>query len=97
MKFNPIDDKIVVKLLEEEKKTSGGIFITNTEQSQPYTAEVLAVGQGGRTKNGQLIPMTVKTGDIVMFTKGLGQKVKLDGEDYVVLIESDLLGIVEKE
>lgn len=94
--FRPLHDRILARRLESEEKTAGGIIIPDTAKEKPIQAEVLAVGPGARDDAGRLIAMDVKVGDVVMFTKWGGTEVKIDGEELLVLKESDVIGIVEK-
>lgn len=93
----PLHDRLLARRLEGEEKTAGGIIIPDTAKEKPVQAEVLAVGPGSRDDAGRLIPMEVKVGDIVLFTKWGGTEVKIDGEDLLVLKESDVIGIVDKK
>ena len=94
MKLVPLEDRVVVKLLEREDKTSSGIVLPDTAQEKPTKAKVIAVGPGKYDDNGKLIPMPVTEGDIVLFGKYSGTEVKLDGEEYLVLRASDIIGIL---
>lgn len=96
MKFRPLHDRVVVKRVEQEEKTKGGIIIPDTAKEKPQEGEVIAVGPGGRNEDGELIPLDVKTGDRVLFGKWSGTEVKIDGEDLLIMKESDLLGVIEK-
>ena len=95
MKFRPLADRIVVKRIDAEEKTSGGIIIPDTAKEKPQEGEVLAVGPGARDESGKLIALDVKVGDRVLFGKWSGTEVKLDGEDLLIMKESDVMGIVE--
>jgi len=95
--LRPLHDRLLARRLDAEEKTAGGIIIPDTAKEKPIQAEVLAVGPGARDDAGRLIPMEVKVGDTVMFTKWGGTEVKIDGEDLIVLKESDVIGIVEKK
>lgn len=92
----PLHDRVIARRIDAEEKTAGGIIIPDTAKEKPIQAEVIAVGPGVRDDAGRLIPMEVKIGDIVLFTKWGGTEVKIDGEDLLVLKESDIIGIVEK-
>lgn len=92
----PLHDRVLARRIDAEEKTAGGIIIPDTAKEKPIQAEVVAVGPGSRDDAGRLIPMEVKVGDIVLFTKWGGTEVKIDGEDLLVLKESDILGIVDK-
>jgi chaperonin GroES len=95
MKFRPLADRIVVKRIDAEEKTSGGIIIPDTAKEKPQEGEVLAVGPGARDDSGKLIALDVKVGDRVLFGKWSGTEVKLDGDDLLIMKESDVMGIVE--
>jgi chaperonin GroES len=93
--FRPLHDRVVLRRLTAEEKTAGGIIIPDTAQEKPTEAEVVAVGPGARNEQGQIVPLEVKPGDKVLFGKWSGTEVKLDGEDLLILKESDILGIVQ--
>ena len=95
MKFRPLHDRVVVRRLEAEEKTAGGIIIPDTAKEKPMEGEVIAVGPGARDEAGKLIPIDVKPGDRVLFGKWSGTEVKLDGEDLIIMKESDIMGIIE--
>jgi len=95
MKFKPLHDRIVVKRLETDQKTAGGIIIPDTAKEKPSEGEVLSVGPGEMDENGKLKPMGVKAGDKVLFGKWSGTEVKLDGQDLLIMKESDIMGILE--
>jgi chaperonin GroES len=95
MKLRPLQDRILIRRVEPEAKTSGGIFIPDTAQEKPMEGEVVAVGPGARDENGRLHPLDVKSGDRVLFGKWSGTEVKLDGEDLMIMKESDVMGIVD--
>jgi chaperonin GroES len=95
MKFRPLHDRVLVRRVEEEDKTAGGIIIPDTAKEKPMQGEVIAVGPGARDEKGQLVPLEVRTGDRVLFGKWSGTEVKIDGQDLVIMKESDILGIVE--
>ena len=95
MKFRPLLDRVVVKRVEQDTKTTGGIIIPDTVQEKPMQGDVVAVGPGARDDAGKVVPLDVKSGDRVLFGKWLGSEVKLDGEDLLVIKESDILGILE--
>ena len=95
MKLNPLSNRVVIKFVEAEEKTQGGIFLTAAAQEKPQVAEVIAIGPGKVTDNGALAPMTVKIGDKVIASKYAGTAVKLDGIEYTLLSEDDILAIVE--
>lgn len=94
--IRPLHDRVIARRLEGEEKTAGGIIIPDTAKEKPIQAEILACGPGARDDAGRLVPMEVKVGDIVLFTKWGGTEVKIDGEDLLVLKESDIIGIVDK-
>lgn len=95
MKFVPLYDRVLLKRVDEVSKTSGGIIIPDTAKEKPSEAIVEAVGTGGRTEDGKLIPMSVKIGDRVLFAKWSGTEVKLDGETRLIIKEAEILGIIE--
>ena len=94
-KFRPLHDRVVVRRIEADEKTKGGIIIPDTAREKPSEGEIIAVGPGGRDENGKLTPMGVKAGDRVLFGKWSGTEVKLDGEDLLIMKESDIMGIIE--
>ncbi|MCB8840522.1 co-chaperone GroES [Aurantimonas sp. VKM B-3413] len=96
MKFRPLHDRVVLRRIDAEAKSSGGILIPDTAQKKPQQGEVLAVGPGSRNEAGALVPVDAKAGDIVLFGQWSGTEVKLDGEDLLIMKESDLMGIVEQ-
>jgi chaperonin GroES len=95
MQFRPLHDRVVVKRIEEDKKSKGGIIIPDTAQEKPMQGEIIAVGPGGRDETGKLIPLDVKAGDIVLFGKWSGTEVKIDGTEYLIMKESDIMGVLE--
>jgi chaperonin GroES len=95
MHFRPLHDRVVVKRVEEDTKTKGGIIIPDTAQEKPMQGEVIAVGPGGRDETGKLIPIDVKAGDMVLFGKWSGTEVKIDGTEYLIMKESDIMGVLE--
>jgi chaperonin GroES len=95
MAFRPLGDRVLVKRVEEEAKTKGGIIIPDTAKEKPQEGEVLAVGPGARDEAGARIPADVKVGDRILFGKWSGTEVKIDGEDLIIMKESDILGIVD--
>ena len=95
MKFRPLHDRVVVKRVEEDIKTKGGIIIPDTAKEKPQQGEVIAVGPGARDETGQIVPLDVKPGDRVLFGKWSGTEVKIDGEDLLIMKESDILGVLE--
>ena len=95
MKFRPLHDRVVVRRVEEDTKTSGGIMIPDTAQEKPMQGEVIAVGPGGRDEAGKLIPIDLKVGEIVLFGKWSGTEVKINGEELLIMKESDIMGVIE--
>ncbi|MEX0810253.1 MAG: co-chaperone GroES [Dongiaceae bacterium] len=95
MKFRPLHDRVLVRRLGEEEKTAGGIIIPDTAKEKPMQGEIVAVGTGARTDDGKIVPPDVKAGDIVLFGKWSGTEVKVDGEDLLIMKESDILGVIE--
>jgi len=93
-KFRPLHDRVVVRRIEANEKTKGGIIIPDTAQEKPSEGEIIAVGPGGRDESGKLTPMGVKAGDRVLFGKWSGTEVKLDGEDLLIMKESDIMGVI---
>ena len=95
MKFRPLQDRVLIRRVEPERKTAGGIFIPDTAQEKPVEGEVIAVGPGTRDEHGKLHPLDVKAGDRVLFGKWSGNEIKLDGEELVIMKEADLMGVVD--
>jgi chaperonin GroES len=95
MKFRPLHDRVVVRRLEAEEKTAGGIIIPDTAKEKPMEGEIVAVGPGARDEAGKLVPLDVKSGDRILFGKWSGTEVKLDGEELLIMKESDIMGIIE--
>ncbi len=95
MHFKPLHDRVVVRRIEESERTAGGIIIPDTAKEKPSQGEVIAVGPGARDERGELVALDVQVGDIVLFGKWSGTEVKLDGEDLLIMKESDILGIVQ--
>ena len=95
MKFRPLHDRVVVRRLEAEEKTAGGIIIPDTAKEKPMEGEVVAVGPGARDETGKLVPLDVKQGDRILFGKWSGTEVKLDGEELLIMKETDIMGIIE--
>jgi chaperonin GroES len=93
-KFRPLHDRVVVKRIEAEEKSKGGIIIPDTAKEKPQQGEVVAVGPGGRDENGKLVAMDLKAGDQVLFGKWSGTEVKLDGEELLIMKESDIMGVI---
>jgi chaperonin GroES len=96
MKFRPLHDRVVVRRIEAEDKTAGGIIIPDTAKEKPQQGEVVAVGPGARDEQGKLTPLDVKPGDIVLFAKWSGTEVKLDGKELLIMKESDIMGVLDK-
>jgi chaperonin GroES len=96
MKFRPLHDRVVVKRIEAEEKSAGGIIIPDTAKEKPQQGEVISVGPGGRDEAGKLIPIDLKAGDRVLFGKWSGTEVKLDGIEYLIMKESDVIGVLEE-
>ena len=96
MKFRPLHDRIVVTRIDAESKTAGGIIIPDTAKEKPSEGEVIAVGPGGRDEVGKLIPIDLKKGDRVLFGKWSGTEVKIDGVEYLIMKESDIMGVIEQ-
>jgi chaperonin GroES len=94
MKFRPLHDRVVVNRIDAEAKTSGGIIIPDTAKEKPQQGQVIAVGPGGRDEAGKLIPIDVKAGDRVLFGKWSGTEVKIDGVEYLIMKESDIMGVL---
>ena len=94
LKFRPLHDRVVVKRIEAEEKSKGGIIIPDTAKEKPQEGEVVAVGPGGRDENGKLISMDLKAGDRVLFGKWSGTEVKLDGDELLIMKESDIMGVI---
>ncbi len=96
MKIRPLNDRIIVKRVEEEEKTKGGIIIPDTAKEKPIEGKVVAVGKGRTTEDGKVVAMDVKVGDRVLFSKYAGTEVKIDGKEHLIMREEDILGIIEK-
>ena len=96
MKFRPLHDRVVVERIDAEAKSTGGIIIPDTAQAKPSQGEIIAVGPGGRDQGGKLIPIDLKVGDRVLFGKWSGTEVKVDGVDYLIMKESDIMGVLEE-
>ncbi len=95
MKFRPLHDRVVVRRIESEAKTAGGIIIPDTAKEKPQEGEIIGVGPGARDESGKLVPLDVKVGDRILFGKWSGTEVKIDGQEYLIMKESDVMGIVE--
>ena len=96
MKFRPLHDRVVVRRIEAEEKSTGGIIIPDTAKEKPSQGEVIAVGPGGRDESGKLIPIDLKEGDRVLFGKWSGTEVKIDGQELLIMKESDIMGIIDE-
>jgi chaperonin GroES len=95
MKLRPLQDRILVKRIEEEEKTAGGIFIPDTAKEKPQMGQIVSVGNGKKTEDGKVIPVDVKAGDKVLFGKYAGTEVKVDGNEYLIMREDDILGVID--
>ena len=95
MAFRPLHDRVLLQPLEQDEKTSGGVIIPDTAQEKPMEGKVIAAGPGARDENGKVQPLDVKVGDRVLFGKWAGNEVKIDGEDLVIMKESDIMGVIE--
>jgi len=96
MKFRPLQDRVLIRRVEEETKTSGGIIIPDTAKEKPMEGEIVAVGPGARGEDGRLHPLDVQSGDRVLFGKWSGTEIKLDGEDLIIMKESDIVGVIDQ-
>ncbi|MDL1956782.1 MAG: co-chaperone GroES [Candidatus Desulfofervidus auxilii] len=96
MKIRPLHDRVLVKRIEEETKTKGGIIIPDTAKEKPIKGEVIAVGEGRILDNGQKVPMSVKVGDKIIFSKYAGTEIKIEGEEHLIMREDDILGVIEE-
>ena len=95
MKFRPLHDRVVIRRIEGEEKTKGGIIIPDTAKEKPQEGEVIAVGPGARDENGKVVPLDLKAGDRVLFGKWSGSEVKIDDEDLLIMKEADIMGVIE--
>jgi len=95
MTFRPLHDRVLVKRIDAEEKTKGGIIIPDTAKEKPQEGEVIAVGPGGRDESGKLVPLDLRVGDRILFGKWSGTEIKLDGQDLIIMKESDVLGVIE--
>jgi chaperonin GroES len=95
MKFRPLHDRVVLRRLEEDERSSGGIIIPDTAKEKPMQGEVMAVGSGARNESGEITPLDVKAGDRVLFGKWSGTEVKIDGEELLIMKESDIMGVLD--
>jgi len=96
MKFKPLHDRVLVKRVNQEEKTAGGIIIPDSAQEKPMEGKVIAAGSGAKSEDGKVTPLDVKKGDKILFGKWSGTEIKVDGEDLLIMKESDILGIIEK-
>jgi chaperonin GroES len=96
MKFRPLHDRVVVKRIDAEEKSAGGIIIPDTAKEKPSQGEIIAVGPGGRDESGKLVPLDVQVGNRVLFGKWSGTEVKIDGVEYLIMKESDIMGVLEE-
>ena len=97
MKFRPLHDRVVIRRVEQEAKTTGGIFIPDTAQEKPMEGDVIAAGPGARGEDGKVHPLDLKPGDRVLFGKWSGTEIRLDGEELVIMKESDIMGVIERD
>ncbi len=95
MKIRPLQDRVIVKRLEEEEKTKGGIIIPDTAKEKPQEGKIIAIGKGKMTEDGKLIPLDVKVGDKILFGKYSGTEIKIEGEEHLIMREEDILGVIE--
>ncbi|HZB52897.1 MAG TPA: co-chaperone GroES [Reyranella sp.] len=95
MKFRPLHDRVMIRRIDPAAKTTGGIIIPDTAQEKPMEGEVVAAGPGARNENGALVPLSVKAGDRILFGKWSGTEIKLDGEDLLIMAESDIMGVID--
>ncbi|MDH3265252.1 MAG: co-chaperone GroES [Paracoccaceae bacterium] len=95
MKFRPLHDRVVVRRIDDDERTPGGIIIPDTAKEKPMEGEIVAVGQGARDERGEIVPLDVKVGDRVLFGKWSGTEVKIDGEELLIMKESDIMGVIE--
>src|SRR6187551_2038664 len=95
MQFRPLHDRVVVRRIEAEEKTKGGIIIPDTAKEKPQEGEIIAAGPGARDESGKLVPLDVQAGDRILFGKWSGTEVKIDGQEYLIMKESDIMGVVE--
>ncbi len=95
MRFKPLHDRVLVRRVDEDEKTAGGIIVPDTAKEKPMQGEILAVGPGGRDETGKLVPLDVQVGDTVLFGKWSGTEVKMDGEDLLIMKESDIMGVID--
>ncbi|MDP6184476.1 MAG: co-chaperone GroES [Gammaproteobacteria bacterium] len=96
MKFRPLHDRVLVRRIDEEEKSAGGIIIPDTAKEKPSEGEIIAVGSGARNENGEITPLDVQVGDLILFGKWSGTEVRIDGEDLLIMKESDVMGIIDQ-
>lgn len=96
MKIRPLHDRVLVERISEEEKTKGGIIIPDTAKEKPIQGKVIAVGKGKKSEDGKLTPLDVKEGDLILFSKYAGNEIKIEGKEYLIMQESEILGIIEK-
>ena len=96
MKFRPLHDRVVVRRIEEDDKSAGGIIIPDTAREKPSQGEIIAVGSGARNENGEIVALDVQVGDLILFGKWSGTEVKVDGEELLIMKEADVMGVLEK-
>ncbi len=96
MKFRPLHDRVLVRRIDEEEKSAGGIIIPDTAKEKPSQGEIIAVGSGARNEKGEITPLDVQAGDLVLFGKWSGTEVKIDGEDLLIMKESDVMGVMDQ-
>ena len=96
MKFRPLHDRVLVRRIDEEEKSAGGIIIPDTAKEKPSEGEIIAVGSGARSESGEITPLDVQVGDLILFGKWGGTEVKIDGEDLLIMKESDVMGIIDQ-
>ena len=97
MKFRPLHDRVVVRRIDEEEKSAGGIIIPDTAKEKPSQGKIVAVGSGARNENGEITPLDVRVGDTILFGKWSGTEIKIDGEELLIMKESDVMGILEAQ
>jgi chaperonin GroES len=96
MKFRPLHDRVLVRRIDEEETSAGGIIIPDTAKEKPSQGEIIAVGSGARSENGEITPLDVRAGDLILFGKWSGTEVKIDGEDLLIMKESDVMGVIDQ-
>ena len=96
MKFRPLHDRVLVRRIDEEEKSAGGIIIPDTAKEKPSEGEIIAVGSGARNENGEITPLDVQVGDLILFGKWSGTEVRIDGEDLLIMKETDVMGVIDQ-